>query len=380
MRVLFISNIGGHEISSFSKSSIQASKYNNYDFYLAANWNSMPIHKQILEEKKYGIKIHNVEIFRSPFDLRNIKAYIQLRRIIKTERIDVIHCNTPIGGILGRILSKHTALDIVLYMVHGFHFYQGGSRLKNLIFKSIEKLLAKNTDALITINRDDYLAAKPFKFRDSGKAYYLPGVGIDINEIRDIQNSSKNDFDIVKVDGVTNLISVGELNKNKNNILVLKSLTRLDKRLFHYYIVGEGNQEQVLRKFVNNNGLSGNVTFLGYRTDAKHLLSQSDVFLLPSHREGLSRSLMEAMALGKACLVSDIRGNRDLIKNSNGGFLHNLNDSVELSNYVKYMIENPHVRASMGKYNEEAIKGFDFNVVSRKISQIYKEVFEENKD
>lgn len=382
MRILFISNIGLNRISSFSLSSIYAGKLNGYEFHIAANWKDMDMKRKKQEEKKYSIIIHQVPIERFPISLSNIKAFYNLKKIIIENKIDVIHCNTPVGGMLGRLLGKYTTKNKVLYMAHGLHYYEGAPILNNTLYKYVEKKLAKLTDGMILINREDFNNSKLLQLRNNGKKYYVPGVGIDLKMVMEnsLSEPIDNTIENIRKTGENKIIiSVGELNKNKNNIIILKALNKLrrqDKLCYHYLVCGEGPEIENLKKFTIDNHLSENVHFLGYRTDIMYLLKYSDIFVLSSFREGLSRSLMEAMALEKPCLASRIRGNIDLIQHGKGGFLFNPHDENELAYYMQQMLKKSNKINKMGQFNGEKIKNFDLNIVIKKISQIYKEVFE----
>src|SRR5690554_3930321 len=102
MKLLFISNLGGKKIGNFSLSSIEASKANNIEFHIAANWSQAEKKLLLQEEKKHSIKIHHIDLDRNPFSKQNITAYKQMVELIEKEKFDAIHCNTPIGGVLGR--------------------------------------------------------------------------------------------------------------------------------------------------------------------------------------------------------------------------------------------------------------------------------------
>ena len=102
---------------------------------------------------------------------------------MKREKFDAIHCNTPSGGVLGRLAGKKCKVRKIIYQAHGFHFYKDAPKKNWLIYYPIEKWLAKYTDALITINNEDYeLAKSKFQLRHNGKVYYVPGVGIDLSQ------------------------------------------------------------------------------------------------------------------------------------------------------------------------------------------------------
>ena len=130
-KILFISNIA-ERVGSFSVASIAAAKECGIEFYYAANWDATTIEQRKVDEDRFGIHLVHLDLVRSPYSLKNITAYKQLVKLIKDEGIDYIHCNTPVGGLLGRLAGKKCKVKKVIYQAHGFHFYKGAP-LKNWI-------------------------------------------------------------------------------------------------------------------------------------------------------------------------------------------------------------------------------------------------------
>ena len=370
-KMLFISNVS-NEISNFSIPSIYAGQSFGYEVHLAANYSKFNDDASI-----YNVKIHNVDIDRNPFNfIKNIKAYKQMLALIEKEHFDVIHCNTPIGGILGRICGKRAKVSKVIYSAHGFHFYKGAPLLNNTFYKWIELWLAHFTDAIITINKEDYQAAKKFKLRNNGGVYYIHGVGVDTSNIKDISSKRKELIQAIGADYDSVLmISIGELNENKNNKVIIKALGKLQNSKIHYLLCGIGNKKDALINISKKYNLENNIHFLGYRSDVFQLLKSCDIFAMPSHREGLSRSLMEAMSAEIPCIVSNIRGNVDLIENGKGGYLCGMDDCGDFLNVISVLATNNELRKEMGKFNLEKIKQFDINNVITEMKEIYGCVF-----
>src|SRR5699024_7176133 len=117
------------------------------------------------------------------------------------------------------------------------------------------------------------------------------------------------------------LFSIGELNNNKNHEIILKAIAKAENKNIHYAIAGQGLLKLGLHELAIALNISSQIHFLGYRKDIPELLSAADIFVFPSLREGLSVSLMEAMASGLPVIASDIRGNIDLIDVNKGGYL-----------------------------------------------------------
>lgn len=379
-RVLFVTNLAS-KIGSFSISSIEAANNNQLGFYMAANWQSTSDDRLREYENKHNIKIFHFDLARSPFSPKNITAYKQLCRIIRENEIDYIHCNTPVGGLLGRLAGKKCKVKRVIYQVHGFHFYKGAPKLNWMLYYPIEKWLARYTDALVTINTEDYeFAKRKMKFRHGGNIYYVPGVGIDSKSFlaRDESIKATKRKELGIPEEAMLLISAGELNQNKNNAAIINAMALCENKNIHYILCGVGPLEQDLKTLAKEKGVSDRVQFLGYRSDMKELLAAADVFVMPSFREGLSRSIMEAMSSGLPCVVSKIRGNVDLVEENVGGYLCAPSDVCGFADALDKLASDDALRQSMSRANLERIKNFDVSVVIEKMTQIYKDEFKGN--
>ncbi len=375
--ILHVANIAGKRMSyGFVGTAIEAAHSLGYEFYGVAN-RSLSSAEEIKEdEEKYGVRLFHVDLNRSPFSFQNIKAYKQLCKIISENEIDYIHCNTPVGGILGRLAGKKCGVKKVIYQAHGFHFYKGAPKKNWLLYYPVEKWLAHYTDALITINQEDYeLAKAKLKPRNNGKVYYVPGVGVDTSKYSvDAETYAKKRNELgISLDAFV-IISVGELNANKNNSVIISAMEKLQNKKIHYILCGVGEKKAELQAMAEAAGLQNNIHFLGYRNDVNELYQAADCFVMPSFREGLSRSIMEAMASGLPCIVSKIRGNTDLIVDKKGGYLLEPKDISGFANAIESIIDNPKLLQKMRKFNLETIKNFDVSQVCKKIKEIYSSI------
>ncbi len=365
-KILFISNIT-NKITNFSLPSIVASQDLGYEFHLAANLENFKD-----DTSKYGIKTHHIDLVRNPFSPKNVRAYQQMISLLKQEKFDVIHCNTPIGGILGRVCGNRLEVPKIIYTAHGFHFYKGGPFVKNSIFKFAENYLARYTDTIITMNEEDYLAAQRFKLKNKGSTYYVPGVGVDSKKYV-ISNSNEKEIRQslgLKEDSVI-LIAMGDLIKRKNYSASIKSIAKANNPNLHFIICGKGPELENLKKQAEELGVGNQIHFLGFRTDIKELLAISDIFLFTTYQEGLPRSMMEAMASGLPCIASKVRGNVDLINSGEGGYLCEINDIEQLSFAINTLAEDANLRKKMGLHNLDIIRKFDIENIKLEMSKIY---------
>lgn len=376
-RMLFISNYT-KRINSFAMASIAAAQSLGIEFYHASNWADAAEGQAASDEQKLGITIKHVPISRTPWEKSNLTAYRELVNYIRQERIDFIHCNTPTGGMLGRLAGKKCGVKKVIYQAHGFHFYRGAPVTNWLIYYPIEKLLARYTDALITINREDYeLAKRKLKLRKGGKVYYVPGVGIDPAQfaLGDNHRGEKRAELGIPLDAFV-IISAGELNTNKNNTVVISAMAKAARKDIHYIVCGVGEKQAELQTQADQSGLHDRVHFLGYRSDVKELYQAADCFVMPSFREGLSRSIMEAMASGLPCIVSEIRGNVDLIDEGKGGCLCKPTDAAAFADRLNLLSGDAALCQRMGQHNLAAVQKFSTAAVCKAMGEIYRETGE----
>lgn len=325
-----------------------------------------------LVEKLTNLKIGLVQIdfSRSGSNIKgHFESYKQVFKLLD-KNFDIIHTHTPIASAIVRLANRFNknSSSKVIYTAHGFHFYKGAPAINWITYYPIERILSKYTDLLITINREDFKRSKSFNAKD---VEYIPGVGVEVNVLTAGKNEIKEKKQEFNITSSNILISVGELNNNKNHYIVIEALSKIKDKDFEYLIVGEGPNKKKLQDQINNHGLQNKIKLCGYRNDIQELLQLSDIFVFPSFREGLSKSVMEAMASGLVIVASSIRGNTDLIDEGRGGFLFNPKSSSDLSNCLLKILNKPDIKNEFGIYNNEKIKQFSTNKIDSKMRQIY---------
>lgn len=325
---------------------------------------------QRLEKK--GVNVKHLPIPRKITDLLDIKkSIVELKKMFEEQSYTLMHCHSPIGSVIARTAAKRYRRKgmKVIYTAHGFHFYKGAPIINWLLFYPIEKIYSGITDVLITINTEDYKFAK--KHLKAREVRYVPGVGVDTKKFKNVivdKKTKRIELGIKNSDFM--IISVGELNKNKNHETVIRAVALLKKKNIHYFIAGQGNERENLIRIAKE--LNVNLHILGYRTDIAELLKTADVYAFPSYREGLSVALMEAMASGLPCVVSKIRGNTDLIYSQENGYLCTANNIEAFSKAIEQLYKNEVLAKSMGERNQKIIEKYDIEIVSNKMSRIYR--------
>lgn len=374
-KVLMLASVASM-IDQFNMQNIAILQEQGYEVHVAANFEQgSTSSNERVEQFKKELKEKNISYFQIDFSRnvsnipQNIKAYKQIKKLLKDNKYEFIHCHSPIGGVCGRLAAKVTNTKVI-YTAHGFHFYKGAPKLNWIIYYPIEKALSYITDVLITINKEDYELAK--KKMKAKKIEYVPGVGVDTQKFSNIViDKVEKRKELALSQNNIVLLSVGELNKNKNHEVIIRALAKLNSPNIHYIIAGRGNLESYLNELSKELNVEKQVHLLGYRKDISQLYNISDIFCFPSYREGLSLALMEVMASGLAVVCSDIRGNCDLIKDQKGGYRCNPSDIDEFVRYIDELVKDNEKRKNMAIYNKEVINEFSIDVVKDNMKTIY---------
>lgn len=369
-------------IDQFNRLNIKVLQELGYNVNVACNFEvgNTCSKKQVQKLKTYltrkKIIYYQVDFLRNPLNIKeNIAAYRQVEKIVRIKVFDFLHCHSPIGGLVGRLVAKLNNIKVI-YTAHGFHFYKGAPLLNWLIFYPIEKWLARYTDVLITINKEDYHRAK-CRF----KAKYIeriPGIGLDVFQIKSIKvdrNLKRKEIGLPLKAFL--ILSVGELNENKNHEIIIRAIARLKNLNIHYAVCGAGRLDKYLMTLSRQLGVQSNVHLLGFRNDVLEIYRVSDLFAFPSLREGLGMSSLEAMASGLPLLTSNVHGIVDYSINEKTGFSCDPNDVESFAKYIKLLYENNEMRLQMSLNNKTEVVKFDKTIVHKKMKNIYSAISEQ---
>lgn len=383
-KVLLVTTISGF-VPQFEMNNVKILQEMGYEVHYATNYKTPTYTDSNKRLNHSGIIRHQVNFVRSPFYIKeNIEAYLQLKKIMEEERFQLVHCHTPMGAVLARLAAKNTKTVPVIYTAHGFHFYKGAPFVNWLVFYPVEKWLARYTDGLITMNKEDYQRAKTFHLRTNGEVYFIHGIGMHLQQYKgNVQQDKsgrrllagmiKEKLGINSGKNLFILMSVGELSKRKNHSIVLDSMEQLQEEEIVYMICGKGKLADTLQHRIENSEyLRKHVILTGYRTDVKKLLREADCFVFPSLQEGLPVAVMEAMAMGLPVIASEIRGNVDLIVPKKGGYLVGKNDVNGYKDAIWKLKENEELRRKMGEFNQEKIQEFSIEEVEKVMREVYK--------
>lgn len=370
-KVLFVATVVKLHIMVFHIPYLEWFKKNGYEVHVCA--------RNDYENKDeckipFCDKFYDLPFERLPFKKNNIYVLKELKNIIDINRYDIIHCHTPMGGALGRLAAREARNNgtKVIYTAHGFHFYKGAPIINWLVYYPVERWLARYTDVLITINKEDYNRAKKFK---NARIEYIPGVGINTDKFENVKTDKEEKRKLLDVrNDEVMILSVGELNKNKNHQVIIKAIAKLNNKKIKYVLCGQGPLKNELIKLSKELKVENQILFLGFRNDVSEIYKVADLFAFPSYREGLSLSLMEAMSSGLPAVCSNIRGNKDLIKDGKGGYLINPDDIEGFREAIKKLVDNDSLRRKMGRYNTTFVERYSIDCIIEKMTDLYTEL------
>lgn len=374
MKILFVATVRSH-IGQFHMPFIRELKKRGFTVDAAYKDNSADKPGLDLADIDH---VFEVPFSRSPYSFSNVKAYFILRKLIKTGGYDAVHCHTPMGAVVTRLAAKQARKKglKVIYTAHGFHFYKGASKKNWLLFYNAEKYLSKFTDALITINEEDYSCALKNGFCPSG-LYKVHGVGVDIHSFKPLSAAEKqtfrNAFGFSDNDFL--MIYPADFCYRKNQKMLLKAFSVIHKKypFVRLLLCGQNTQSAEIKELARSLGADEGVLYLGYRRDINKLVGMSDVSVSSSRQEGLPVNIIEAMAMGNAVIATDVRGNNDLVENGKTGFLAESDNAAQMAEYISELIENRALAIQFGRAGLEKAKKFSQENVNRELIEIYKE-------
>lgn len=379
-KILFVATVQSH-IMNFHVPYLEYWANRGYEVHVATKMNK----KEYKEtELILGyVKWNQIDFDRNPFSKYSIIALKQLMQLMKANEYELVHVHTPVGSILGRLAAKLTGTKNIVYTAHGFHFYKGAPIMNWLVYYPIEKFMARWTDSIITINQEDYLLAKKkFKTRKNGNVFKVDGVGIDLNKYKTTDTEVKDFKSTIGINRDDFVVSIiGELNNNKNHMQLIKSVEKLKEKHKNLkcLIVGNGENEKTIREYIENKSLNESILLLGFRRDIPNILSITDVVVSMSKREGLPKNIMEAMAAGKAIIGTEIRGNKDLIKDHSNGYLVEIDDINKTSEYIEKLMLNKSIVDEFSKQSISDAQKYDIKTVIKYVDkEIYIKLIGEN--
>lgn len=369
-KVLLTATVQSH-ICQFHKALVEVLHEHGYEVHVAARDNLAEKNGMKLD---FVEKVYDVPFSRSPKSIDNIKAYKELRGIIDKGSYDVIHCNTPMGGIVTRLAAQKARKTgtTLIYTAHGFHFYEGAPKKNWLVFYPIEKFFSRLTDKLVTITQEDYnLANREFHC----EVYRIHGVGVDERRYFPADDQMKSEIrkELGYTDDEKLILCIGELLPNKNQEMAIRMMEKLVKDIpeAKLLIAGNGPERESLESLTIELGLEGHVVLLDYCTYLEKYQKAVDLGVSCSKREGLPLNVVESMLNKNPVVVSKNRGHRELVCHEENGYLVAVNDIQRMYEYSKKLLLDEEHREKMGAQAANFAQEFNFTYVKEELKKVY---------
>lgn len=354
----------------FNKANISALQNLGFKVELCANFANREGSELSNQKFKQECEAAGILCHSFPFERHSLTACLKILPSLKTllckEQYDIIHAHTETGGLLLRLIGKTYGKKF--YTPHGMSFWKGSSIKSHLLYKPLEKWICRAMYQNLGMNKEEFEYLNKW---NSQSANYIHGVGLDVNKMQKTfreRNIVREEFCIEREE--TMIVSIGELNDNKNHITVIKALANIKRKDYKYIICGiDPNENMILHK-ASALGIKENVILAGYRSDIPDILNAADLFVLPSFHEGMPVSLLEAMTVNLPIICSQIRGNTDVIKDKVNGFLFDPKDTETLSKRISDLMDKPEMRKAMGE-NRKTINSYSLDIVIKELETIY---------
>lgn len=336
---------------------------------------------RVQEMRDEGFDVRTINIDRKLNLSRNLKSIKDMYQLFKKEKPDIVHVHTPIAGVLGRIAAKLARVPTIIYTAHGFYFHENMSKRTYNFFYWIEKISAKLfTDYIFTQSQEDGDLAINQNFLPPGRITIISN-GVDVTEKFNPKNIEQSKITKVKKElGIKNndkvITFIGRLVKEKGIFDFLEAVEKINVKNYKILIIGGGSvsserdqsTHKKLKKIKNNE----NIIFTGSRTDIPELLHITDIFCLPSYREGMPRSIIEAMAMECAIVATDIRGSREEVDHNVNGLLTPLGSISSLSRAINTLLNNENKLIKYkSKARKKAINFYDEKEVVKTQLQVF---------
>lgn len=376
-KALIVTTISGF-VPQFAMNDVRILQSEGYEVHYASNFRN-PIYsfdKKMLKEQ--GIILHQVDIFKSPIKLRrHLSAIKQLINIIDTEKINLVHCHNPMGGVDGRYAAHYSKMKpVTIYTAHGFHFYKGAPTINWLLYYTMERWMAHKTDILVTINKEDYKRSKKFHLKKNGLVRQIHGVGVDMKRFKASNDISKTGSirDSIGVPrDAFHIVTAAEINDNKNQSVVIKAIAQCEYDDIYYSLCGKGPEEKKLHKLIDELGLQDRVRLLGYRTDMDEILRSADCFAFPSIREGLGVAAIEALSSSVPLIVADNRGTREYSVGEENAYICDSSDVDEFKRAIVELHDDAEKRKLMADKCRDSVRKFSKDNNNTLMTSIYHE-------
>jgi glycosyltransferase involved in cell wall biosynthesis len=334
-----------------------------------------------------GYVIHEVPIGRKIAPGPNSKSVLELGRLMRARKYDLVHTHAPVASVLGRVAAKLAGVERIVYTAHGFYFHEHMPRQTYALYHGVEKSVAQITDRILVQSQEDYDTAVTTGLGSAEKIRYL-GNGIDLMRFDPAASRDDDRTRLRRELGIPEahspLIGItGRITEEKGfgELVEALALLRSDFPEAHLLVIGgqlsteRDRFQDSLVDFIADHGLESQVTFTGFRSDVQALLGLLNLFVLPSYREGLPRSVLEAMAMELPVVATNIRGCREAVAHEVTGLLVPTKNPRALAEAAGRILADQDLARQFGRAGRDRVETtFDERFVFARLEKCYREL------
>ena len=325
-----------------------------------------------------GVMVQTVPMVREISPLSDFHSTLALARLFRQHKFDVVHTHTPKAGLIGPMAARLARVPKVVHTVHGLLFHDRMTLLRQTIFWVPEKITATFCDGLLSQSREDIGRAVRSRLCARNKIAYL-GNGIDVARFApqaEYDRTEKlREVGLQATDFVVG--SVGRLVKEKGFMEFFAAAETLNARCpqIKFVVIGprEKDQNDALDAgYMDDLQRRGVVRFVNWCDDMRPWYEAMDIFVLPSYREGIPRACMEAAAMMRPIVASDIRGCREVVLNGDTGLLVPPRDVPRLVSAIERLHEDRTLAAQMAeRARQHIVQNFNIKDVCTRLCEFY---------
>ncbi|MBU4343804.1 MAG: glycosyltransferase family 4 protein [Proteobacteria bacterium] len=333
------------------------------------------VEEMVKEAEREGIRIITVPgLVRRIHLFYDLKAFFALIKILRYEHPDIVHTHTSKAGIMGRWAAFLTGIPVIIHTPHGHVFWGYFGRCKTLFYIILEKLTACITDKIIALTEQEKKDHLHFLIASEDK-FSVVHSGINLDRFSNLSVDPavmKRELEIPEGNLVVG--TAGRLTPVKGQRYLIEAARKIVdvKPDTTFVFLGDGELLNELKNMAFRLGIRENVKFLGWRPDVAEVMSTFDIFVLPSLNEGMGRVLVEAMAMGKPIVASDVGGIADLVVDGKNGFLVPAADVEIMVVRINDLLESAEKRKKMGENGKSRAANYSSNLMVKNIDQLYR--------
>ncbi len=314
-----------------------------------------------------GAVVTPMDIPRGLSPVNLTKLLQDMVKFLRANHYTIVHTHNSVTGAVGRIAARIARVPLIIHTTHGFHFHENMGRLERIPYITAERWLSKCCDVLLCQNRQELDDVRRLGLWPKQGVYHV-GNGINMNRFKRRASAPHNERPVI--------LCVARFEPVKNHGQLFEALRILRQQYNHnpqVLLVGDGPLRARYETQLREMGLAENVQILGYRYDIPELNADADIAVLTSVKEGIPRSVMEAMASGVPVVATDVKGTREVITDGHTGCLVQLGDAAGLAAKLAWLIDRPARREEMGNRGAEHIRRhFDEERVVERLAWIYR--------